>query len=255
MELLIILYLFYVNLLSPSENHHKVGWGLDRNDARVIAWEKSIQKYEKKRVEISEAERQALRAIYRDIQVAYTNNQVEAMKQAMACVSNRVDYIHDSLYRELAGGIEDLFWVRFLAANRQKDFDSPVEFARFLDLHTRMAFFLGDCHCRRNNYGQAPIQWIEYSTFEGLKRYVDSFRNEERDDLRDVAQKYLDKWIAHIESPNGFIRRYAHWNLEMSWPGIELGKITPEQARQSSLGCATPLIRLGYTPKWLEEFK
>ena len=46
MELLIILYLFYVNLLPPSENHHKVGWGLDRNDARVIAWEKSVQKYE-----------------------------------------------------------------------------------------------------------------------------------------------------------------------------------------------------------------
>ena len=86
-------------------------------------------------------------------------------------------------------------------------------------------------------------------------RYVDNFRNEERDDMRAVAQKYLDKWIAHIESPNGFIRRYAHWNLEMSWPRIELGKITPEQARQGSLGCATPLIRLGYTPKWLDEFK
>ena len=98
MNLLIILYFACQSLLSPPEGSRHHAWGLNRTDARVIAWEKSVQKYEKKRIEIGETEQQALRAIYRDIQVAYTNNQVEAMMQAMACVSNRVDNIPNALY-------------------------------------------------------------------------------------------------------------------------------------------------------------
>jgi len=98
MELLVILYLAYTHLVHPLETRQHYPLQLDRTDERVIAWEKSVQKYEKKRIEIGEAEQQSLRAIYSDIQVAYTNNQVEAMTRAMACVSNRVDCIQDALY-------------------------------------------------------------------------------------------------------------------------------------------------------------
>ena len=118
MELLVILYLAYAHLVHPHEARHHYPLQLERTDERVIAWGKSVQKYEKKRIEIGEAEQQALRVIYRDIQVAYTNNQVEAMTRAMACVSNRVDNIPDALYRELTGALKISFVCNFGPASR-----------------------------------------------------------------------------------------------------------------------------------------
>ena len=207
MELLVILYLAYAHLVHPLETRQHYPLQLDRTDERVIAWEKSVQKYEKKRIEIGEAEQQALRAIYRDIQVAYTNNQVEAMMQAMACVSNRVDNIPNALYRELSGGIEDLFCMQFRACKPRSVFDSLADFDNFVALHTKMALFLGNYSCKRNDYGFVQTAWIEYGTFEVLKRYVDQFHDEGKKDFEAIAQKYLDNWILHIESDQGFIRR------------------------------------------------
>ena len=216
MELLIILYLVFAHQSSPQGERCHYPLQLERTDERVIAWEKTIQKYEKKRIEIGEAEQQALRAIYRDIQVAYTNNQVEAMTRAMACVSNRVDNIPDALYRELAGGIEDLFCMQFRACKPRSAFDSLADFENFVALHTKMALFLGNYSCKRNDYGFVQTAWLEYGTFEVLKRYVDRFHDEGKDDFEAIAQKYLDKWIAHIESDSGFIRRHAHFSMDMS---------------------------------------
>ena len=255
MNLLIILYLACQNLLSPSEESRHPAWGLDRTDTRVIAWKKSVQKYEKKRIDVGEAEQQALRAIYHDIQVAYTNNQVEAMTRAMACVSNRVDNIPDAVYRELAGGIEDLFCMQFRACKPRSAFDSLADFENFVALHAKMALFLGNYSCKRNDYDFVQTAWLEYGTFEVLKRYVDQFHNEGKKDFEAIAQKYLDNWIAHIESDQGFIRRHAHYQMDMSWPAIELGKITREDARRGALTGANTLIKLGYTPKWLDEIK
>ena len=51
------------------------------------------------------------------------------------------------------------------------------------------------------------------------------------------------------------IRRNAHYQMDMSWPLIELGKITREGARRGALSGVDILIKHGYTPKWLDEFK
>lgn len=255
MELLVILYLAYAHLVHPHEARHHYPLQLERTDERVIAWGKSVQKYEKKRIDVGETEQQSLHAIYHDIQVAYTNNQVEAMTRAMACVSNRVDNIPDALYRELTGGIEDLFCMQFRACKPRSVFDSLADFENFVALHTKMALFLGNYSCKRNDYGFVQTAWIEYGTFEVLKRYVDQFHDEGKKDFEAIAQKYLDNWILHIESDQGFIRRNAHYQMDMSWPAIELGKITREDARRGALTGANTLIKLGYTPKWLDEFK
>ena len=254
MELLVILYLAYSHFVLPHEARHHYPLQLERTDERVIAWEKSVQKYEKKRIEIVEAEQQSLRAIYHDIQVAYTNNQVEAMTRAMACVSNRVDNIPDAVYRELAGGIEDLFCMQFRACKPRSAFDSLADFENFVALHTKMALFLGNYSCKRNDYGFVQTAWLEYGTFEVLKRYVDQFHDEGKKDFEAIAQKYLDNWIEHIESDQGFIRRHAHFNMDMSRIAVQVGWISLSGARGGALSGAVPLIKLGYTPKWLDEF-
>lgn len=253
MELLVILYLAYANFVHPHEVRHHYPLQLERTDERVIAWEKSVQKYEKKRIEVDAAEQQSLRAIYHDIQVAYTNNLVEAMTRAMASVSNRVDNIPDVLYRELVGGLKDHFW-ELLSCKPCSAFTSSTDFGSFIALHTKMALFLGDCDCKRNNYDYAQTVWIEYRTFEALKKYVDQFRNEEKKDFEVIAQKCLDNWIAHIESDLGFIRRYAHFNMDMSRIAVQVGWISLSRARLGAFVGVGLLAKGGYTPKWVDEF-
>lgn len=254
MELLIILYLAYAHLVHPLETRQHYPLQLDRTDERVIAWEKSVQKYKKKRVEIDETEQQALRVVYHDIQVAYTNNQVEAMTRAMACVSNRVDCIQDALYQELTGCMKDFCFVQFLACKPRSDFISSTDFECFVALHTKVALFLGDCDCKRNNYDFFQTAWIEYSIFEVLKKYVERFHNEGKKDFEVIAQKYLDNWIAHIESDLGFIRRYAHFDMDRSRLAVQVGWISLSGARGGAFSGVVPLIKRGYTPKWVDEF-
>ena len=253
--LILIFYLAYTGALDRPNDASYPKLQLERNDARAIAWEKSVQKYKKKRIDVAEAEQLSLRALYRDIGNAYTNRQIEAMAQAMACVSNRIDFIQDGLFFELNTDILRLFGDRFFDSGRSCQFASTAEFERFAELNTKMALFLGDCYCRRNDYDTRMMVWIEYQTFIALKQFVDQFHSEEKTDFEQVAQKSLDKWIEHIESDQGFVRKNAHYQMDMSWPLIELGKITREGARSGALSGVEMLIKHGYTPKWLDEFK
>ena len=255
MNLLIILYLAYANVLSSlGVRHRHTGW-LDRNDERVIAWEKSVQKYERKRIAIDATEQLALKSTFQDIENAYTNYQVEVMVSTLANVSNRIDCVQDQLFKNLQSGIARFFAVHFIQRlGRRSQFATPSDFERFLASHTQVALFIGECCCRRNDYLSGELRWVEYQTFGALKEYVDLFRSAGREEFAIVAQKFLDKWIEHVESEQGFIRRYAHFQQDMSWPEIHLGKITPEGVRRSAISAASPLIKLGYTPKWLDEF-
>ena len=257
MELLIILYFVCLNILPrPEENRPKASWGLDRTDARVIAWKKSVQKYERKRIDIDTAEKASLKATFRDIENAYTNYQVEVMEKAMANVSNRVDHVQDQLFSDLHCGMKHFLADYFIhRRGRCRQFGTPTDFKRYLAAHTQAVLFIGECYCRRNEYYNGELPWMESGTFGALKEYVDQYRNEGKKDFEAIAQKYLDNWIAHIESDQGFIRRYAHCQMDMSWPAIELGKITREDARRGALTGANTLIKLGYTPKWLDEIK
>ena len=256
MELLIILYLACQNLLSPSEGSRHHAWGLDRTDARVIAWEKSVQKYEKKRIDIDAAEKESLKVTFREIENAYTNYQVEVMAKAMANVSNRVDRVQDQLFMDLHWGMKHFLADYFIhRRGRCRQFRTPTDFKRYLAAHTQAVLFMGECYCRRNEYYYGELPWMESGAFGALKEYVDQFHNEGKKDFEAIAQKYLDTWILHIESDQGFIRRHAHYQMDMSWPGIELGKITRKDARRGALTGANTLIKLCYTPKWLDEFK
>ena len=66
---------------------------------------------------------------------------------------------------------------------------------------------------------------------------------------QEIAQKSLDMWITHIESEQGFTRRYAHWIYDdtVSLIGIGRGR-TRERAISGARGAAELLIRYGYTP-------
>ena len=61
-----------------------------QQENRAVAERIALKKFERylpKRIDIEEAEQLALKSIFRDIENAYTNYQVEAMAAAMAKVS------------------------------------------------------------------------------------------------------------------------------------------------------------------------
>ena len=208
-----------------------------QQENRAVAERIALKKFERylpKRIDIEEAEQLALKSIFRDIENAYTNYQVEAMAAAMAKVSNRN-------YFKSRGG-------------RRRQFGSPAEFECFVKAHTMAALFLGECYCRRNEY-DGPLVCLEFETFEVLKEYVDQFRNAGMKDFEESAQVFMEKWIEHIESDQGFIRRCAHWQMDSYEIGIVRGQFSREEAIQWARNAAKPLILRGYTPKWLDEFK
>lgn len=254
MELLILIaYMIYAGGLPPlGDSHSRAGW-LERDNARASVWERPVQTYERRRINVSENEKKALCEIFRNIENAYSNNNAELMARALACVSNQVDNLQDELYFKLTNGLDGILYRRFLGGGQLHQFSSPAEFEHFARLHTRMALFLGENHFRRNLYN-GKVQWIEYRTLEVLKQYLRFFRDGGKNDFAIAAQRLLGEWTEHIESNEGFIRRCAYYDVDETRPLIQQGKLTPEQVRFGEFMTVCHLIKCGYTPKWLDEF-
>ena len=213
-------------------------------------------KYNMTRIDVDEAERLALKTVFQNIENAYTNYQIAAISDAMANVSNRIDRVQNQLFRDLHSGLFHFFMEYFIHGTRRRKFDTSADFERFLVVHMKMAIFLGECYCRRSDYFDAIPMLIEANAFNVLKTCIDRFHKEGRREFEEIAQKSLDMWITHIESEQGFTRRYAHWIYDdtVSLIGIGRGR-TRERAISGARGSAELLIRYGYTPKWLDEFK
>ena len=87
-----------------------------QQENRAVAERIALKKFERylpKRIDIEEAEQLALKSIFRDIENAYTNYQVEAMAAAMAKVSNRIDRVQNQLYIDLHWGNDGLLFKLF----------------------------------------------------------------------------------------------------------------------------------------------
>ena len=74
-----------------------------------------------------------------------------------------------------------------------------------------------------------------------------------------VARKYLKEWIGHIESENGFARSAATFTFRFDTEFLPATRpkchITTDKALQHARSMAIGLLRCGYRPRWLEEFK
>ena len=213
-------------------------------------------KYNMTRIDIDDVEQFALKSVFRDIEIAYKNYQVDAMTNAMANVSNRIDHVQGQLFIDLRWGIMSFFANYFVHDALRQQFDTVADFERFVTAHTKTALFLGDCYCRRNDYYDWDLKWIEAETFRVLKTFVDKFHKEGKSDYEEIARNFMGMWITHIESSQGFIRRFAHCQYEHCLALIGIGRgWTRERAISVARGSAEILIRYGYTPKWLDEFK
>lgn len=253
--LILIAYVAYAGIAGGAKDRPRVNQ-LNPSETTIRARREFNQKYDRTRIEIEEGEHLALASIFDDVKSAYTNYQVQAMSEAMANVSNRIDQVQNQLFIDLHWGLYCFFMEHFIHGTRRRKFDTSADFERFLAVHMKMALFLGECYCRRSDYYDAGPMLIEANAFNVLKTCIDSFHRDGKKEFEEIAQKYMGTWIQHIESGQGFTRRYAHWIYDDTMSLIEIGRgRTRERAISGARGSAELLIRYGYTPKWLDEFK
>ena len=115
--------------------------------------------------------------------------------------------------------------------------------------------YYGRLHMREKLF-EFPIS-MEYLTFLRFRKYKEKFHSEGKKDLEQVAQRFMDLWIAHIESPEGFTRigvrgmiKQQTELVDAARPGCGMSKKgAVSLCRAMSMG----LVRCGYTPKWLDK--
>ena len=137
-------------------------------------------------------------------------------------------------------------------------FDSPEEFAEYVNLNVAAAIFLGNAYARQQDFEFSA--GVEHLTLQRLKQYEAKFDKEGKTELKAITTKALSFWTAWIESPNGFTRQCAHRMVRANSDYARLVKpelaLTREKAMSNAYTYAKIVLsRSGYTPSWLSEFQ
>ena len=207
---------------------------------------------------LPEGEKARVVGIYTEVAQAYANRDAMAMHLAMLKLPQISDQQTWQWAPDVDGSFYDAFTKTFLFAKKPVDFDSPEQFVEYLQLNIEAALFLGGAYARRQYFESSS--YVEYRTLYCLKRYEAKFDKEDNAELKSAAAKALSFWIAWIESPNGFTRRYAHRMVRATSEYARLVKpefaLTREKAMSNAYAYAkTVLSKSGYTPSWLSEFQ
>ena len=196
--------------------------------------------------------------IYCDIAQAYSNRNVMAMRTSMLKLPQVNDHLSWQFSPEIERPFYSAFGEAFLLLKKIFDFDSPEQFAEYVNVNIEAALFFGGLYARRKAFESSSH--IETLTLERLRQYEAKFKKEGKSELRDVAAQALSFWIAWIESPGGFTRQYAHRIVRANFEYARIVKpefaMTRERAMKHAYICAKLLLsKSGYTPSWLSEFQ
>jgi len=145
----------------------------------------------------------------------------------------------------------------FLWTEEIRAFASRDEFARYLDIQYDLLMFLGELDIERRNF--ETVSAPECLAYKKICAYCEHFHSSSDRDWCGVAEEYRTRLISHIESSSGFTRQSAVYQMRLNTEYAEAlspGKgLSREKALKLGRMIAEGLVRSGYTPKWLDEFK
>ena len=218
-------------------------------------------------VTLDSAQKAELRRVFADIVQAYSNRQVEVLREWRRKLPERVELISrndfDDITRPLSRIVYDETHVKrnkkLCENSRGEEYRSVAGFERYADTLMAIVLVYGDVRLRRRNLG-GLFEELEALMFARLKSYRDDFRTVGRTDMERAAERALAEWIDQIESGNGYtktcvvmsVASYRVWGdrvmeeCSQTWE-----EVSQNAVRQFTYG----LILAGYTPKWLDEFK
>ena len=143
----------------------------------------------------------------------------------------------------------------FLRTDTLQGFTRVEDFECFAWANIEVAMFFGRS-CFREKSFEIPIS-IEYLTFLRFRKYKEKFHIEGKKDLEQMAQRFMDLWIAHVESPEGFtrigLRALVRQRTELDEALRPGGGVSRKAVIEFGRGMTMGLVRCGYTPKWLDK--
>ena len=212
------------------------------------------------------AQKAELEGIYADIVQAYSNRQVEVLREWRRKLPGMVE----SVRRDDLDGVELPFSLVLYnevipELGRKKDsrsilatYGSVGDFELSLGAMLAFSGIYGDVRLRRKEFG-GRLDDLEALVVYRLVSYRDCFRAAGRTEMEKSAGRLLAEWIDQIESENCYTKaRLVHDIACIRVQGDNLMENcgqTWNAMSQNFVRMATyGLIHAGYTPKWLEEF-
>ena len=183
---------------------------------------------------------------YRKAADAYQNRDLIALRTALCSLP---------AFPDVRMPLGFAFDNAFLRTERLLEFSRVDDFERFAWVNTEVSMYYGRLHMREKHF-EFPIS-IEYLTFLRFRKYKEKFHAEGKKDLEQAAQRFIDLWVAHIESPEGFTRIGVRGMIKQQTELVDAARPGCGMSKKGavSLGRAMSmgLVRCGYTPKWLDK--
>ena len=240
--------------LAKSPRQGKVYWGVDNAGGKV-----AYRFLPPVRTPITEAQSNEIAVVFARMAEAYAHGEREAM---LACTNELPDVvtnIPDRVFAQLVSPLARPLIYEFANTDgpiphEMKDFDDAKAFESYVRINLDVALFIGNMYLKRERYDKCPLEVIDATVLKQLLLYKEKFHAAERYDLEKVADGFIEEWHGQIESENGFTRQVMWFQVDFLWGFYNSGEWSLEKLSERAKKYAKPLIRIGYTPKWLSEF-
>ncbi len=213
-----------------------------------------------------------LKAFFVQVTDAYTNRNYEIVRKQIINVPETLYEVTRQVYRDAINPfctafMDEVLWKSggFSESQPLPVFGNAQELSTYLRVNIDVALFLGRTFIKRKEWIH-PLDFMESAALMQLGRYRRKYLHEGKNDHVEVVDRFTREWQQHIESEDGFTRQYM-WHVvdryvyerehrELSWKRHRLDTwLSREQIFRIARSEAEGLIKHGYTPKWLDEFK
>lgn len=174
------------------------------------------------------------------------------MVDLIGSVPVAVNTADESVMDEVNGRLMAIFQKDFGARNKILDFEDPKAFDEYCKLNLAVVRFLGSVAMKRGICTAVEARW-ELVALEKLKQYKEKFEKDGCVEFLDIADRHINHWIAQIESKCGLTRAAAWFQVSLQYGRIYDCGMSCEDLLGMGRREAAGLIRIGYTPKWLDE--
>lgn len=214
-------------------------------------------------VRISDDQKQKLRDVVRDLEEAYTNCQIETMLNRLSQVPEYFHHLPRPIYLELNGFLHsETFVPRYLDKEKLPlsliiEANDVNGFENYVHVCFEAARFVGNSLVRRGHgINNNDVETIESKLLNRLQAIKQHLHETGKRRLEERTDALISEWCMLIESSDGITRKRA---LQLVDHYLYMRKSKPEDCWLSNekvlkigRAQAEPLIRLGYTPKWLD---
>ena len=200
---------------------------------------------------VTAAAQEELVSAYRELYVAYTNSDVDAMQDCMSRMPSTVSNVLARILLVAEGDFYESVWSTFLTSTNLVEFANVEDVRRYFQVNLLAVRFLGDTDLRRRSY--SGLISIERRVLKKLNCYKEKFHNETRTDMEACIDGFIAQWVEHIESEKGYTRMYMRSQVALQCDHVLKDGWSQERLLDAIRRYADGLIRVGYTPKWLDE--